>query len=107
MLKKYIIPIVMVIVIIVVIFIFAKKEKKKPVIQEPNYVELTKTIDSLNNKVEILKLQNDSLEHSIKDSKVQIVTKTKAYEKKLIDITNQPIAFDVQFFSDYLSKTNK
>lgn len=109
MYKKYLGPVILVIVgvICILISIYNFNRKKAPIKQEPNYTELKRTIDSLNNKVAVLKVKNDSISHSIKDSKIRTVIKTKEYEKKLVDVTNQPVAFDIQFFTDYLSKAAK
>lgn len=74
---------------------------------EPNYKELIEHIDSLNNELNILKSERDSLYNRIDSSKVKVTTINNWYEKELINITNQPIASDVVFFSEYLSKNSK
>ena len=40
-------------------------------------------------------------------SKIKVTVRTKEYEKKLISVTNQPIASDVEFFTNYLSQASK
>ena len=90
-----------------IIVIVTSCSKRKQVIPQPNYVKLERTIDSLNNEVNILKLQRDSITYSIKSSEVKIITNNHYYEKKLVDISNQPVASDVQFFTNYLSETSK
>lgn len=48
----------------------------------------------------------DSLRGEIKDVDSVIVKVNNWYEKELVDITNQLIASDVVFFTDYLSKVD-
>ena len=74
---------------------------------QPNYEELNNHIDSLNNKINLLKLEKDSLSEIIDSSKVKVNIIEHWYEKELINITNQSIADDVVFFTEYLSKIGK
>ena len=74
---------------------------KEPI---PNYEELVNRIDSLNSEISLLKLERDSLHNVIDSSKVKVDVIEHWYEKELTDITNQSIADDAQFFSNYLSK---
>lgn len=73
----------------------------------PNYKELVNHIDSLNSEISLLKLQRDSLHNVIDSSKVKIDVIEHWYEKGLTDITNQSIADDVVFFTEYLSEVGK
>lgn len=77
---------------------------KKPT---PNYNELVNYIDSLNSEISLLKLQRDSLHNVIDSSKVKVDVIEHWYEKELTDITNQSIADDVVFFTEYLSEVGK
>ena len=72
-----------------------------------DYQSLVNGIDSLNIELDILKLQNDSLRSVIDSSKVKVKVVEHWYEKELSDITNQSIADDVVFFTEYLSEANK
>lgn len=74
---------------------------------QSNYEELNNYIDSLNNKINLLKLEKDSLSEIIDSSKVKVNIIEHWYEKELINITNQSIADDVVFFTEYLSKIGK
>lgn len=67
---------------------------------------LIKQNDSL--KVVALDLTNkaDSLRGEIKDADSVIIEIDNWYEKELVNITNQPIAADVEFFTNYLSKVD-
>lgn len=71
------------------------------------YQSLIEKMDSLNIELDILKLQRDSLRNVIDSSKVKVEVIEHWYEKKLTDITNQPIAADVEFFTNYISKANE
>lgn len=73
----------------------------------PDYQNLTNKIDSLNVELNLLKLQRDSLLNVIDSSKIKVEVIENWYEKELVDITNQPIAADVEFFSNYISEVNK
>ena len=59
----------------------------------PDYNELVNHIDSLNSEISSSKVKVDVIEHW--------------YEKELTDITNQSIADDVVFFTEYLSEVGK
>lgn len=73
----------------------------------PDYKELTNKIDSLNSELSLLKLERDSLLTVIDSSKVKVEVIEYWYEKELTDITNQSIASDVVFFTEYLSQADK
>ena len=73
----------------------------------PNYEELVNHIDSLNGEISLLKLERDSLHNVIDSSKVKVDVIEHWYEKELTDITNQSIADDVVFFTEYLSEVDK
>lgn len=73
----------------------------------PDYKELTNKIDSLNSELNLLKLERDSLLTIIDSSKVKVEVIEHWYEKELTDITNQSIASDVVFFTEYLSQADK
>lgn len=75
--------------------------------KEPDYNELVNHIDSLNSEISLLKLQRDSLHNVIDSSKVKVNVIEHWYEKELTDITNQSIADDVVFFTEYLSEVGK
>lgn len=76
--------------------------------------------DTYRNQIEQLKAQNDSLNFvssqlthkmdslrgEIKDVDSVIVEVNNWYEKELVDINDQPIASDVVFFTNYLSKAD-
>lgn len=73
----------------------------------PNYEELVNQIDSLNSELSLLKLERDSLHNVIDSSKVKVDVIEHWYEKELTGITNQSIADDVVFFTEYLSEVGK
>ena len=79
----------------------------KTVVPNSEYQSLIERIDSLNAELDILKLQKDSLLNVIDTSKVKIKVIEHWYERELTDITNQSIADDVVFFTEYLSEVNK
>ena len=60
-------------------------------------------------KIEIRDLANtnDSILSVIATSNGKIDTIKYTYEKEFINITNQPIANDVVFFTEYLSEVGK
>lgn len=74
---------------------------------QSNYEELVNRIDSLNSEISLLKLERDSLHNVIDSSKVKVDVIEHWYEKELTDITNQSIADDVVFFTEYLSEVGK
>ena len=65
---------------------------------------LTSVNDSLILVSKELATSVDSLKNEVGKVDSVIVKTEKAYEKDFIDITNQSIAADVRFFSEYLSK---
>lgn len=99
------ISIVVILLAIVLIGSFFFKDRNTSV--NPDYQKLINKIDSLNVELNLLKLQRDSLLNVIDSSKVKVEIIENWYEKELVDITNQPIAADVEFFSNYISEVNK
>ena len=65
---------------------------------------LTNVNDSLILVSKELATSVDSLKNEVSKVDSVIVKTEKAYEKDFIDITNQSIAADARFFSEYLSK---
>ena len=78
-----------------------------PTIQYPNEDKLNSIIDSLNIAIINVEHERDSLQLVIDSSKYKIKVVEHWYEKEFIDITNQSIADDVLFYSNYLSETSK
>lgn len=80
----------------------------KPCPELPNddYKELVHSIDSLNNHISLIIKTNDSLKVVIDTTKSKIVIIQKEYEEDFIDITNQSIGDDIEFFSNYLSESH-
>jgi peptidoglycan hydrolase CwlO-like protein len=74
---------------------------------ENNYKELLKEVKVLNSKVDSIELKRDTLYKVINSSKTKIKYIDKWYEKNYIDITNQPVTNDVEFFKNYISEANK
>lgn len=72
-----------------------------------HYEELLSDMDSLSNCINSLSKEKDSLQLFIDTTKSRIDTVEYWYEKELIDIVNQPIRSDVEFFTKYLSETNE
>lgn len=99
------ISIVVILLAIVLIGGFFFKDENTSV--NPDYQNLTNKIDSLNVELNLLKLQRDSLLNVIDSSKAKVEVIENWYEKELVDITNQSIAADVEFFSNYISEVNK
>ena len=106
-LSKYWVTIIAVIIVIFVLWSSSVKRTAPIVAKQPTYQTLLYKIDSLNNEVNILRLQRDSIMGNISTSQGKLITINHEYEKKLIDITNQPIAADCRFFSEYLSENSK
>lgn len=96
-----------IVILLAIIFIgnFFFKDRNTSI--NPDYQNLTNKIDSLNIELNLLKLQKDSLLSIIDSSKVRVEIIENWYEKELVDITNQPVAADVEFFSKYISEANK
>lgn len=96
--------IVLLIVGLIVYNWFSPRKEVKPI---PNYQELVNDIDSLNKELSLLQLERDSLHNMVDSSKAKVEVIERWYEKDLIDITNQSIADDVVFFTEYLSEVGK
>lgn len=64
-------------------------------------------IDSLNNELEVIKQERDALYELVDSSQAKVEVIENWYEKELVNITNQPIASDVVFFTEYLSEAGK
>ena len=84
---------------------WACKDRNTVVI--PDNTKYEQAIDSLNKEVRKLEITNDSLISVITNSTGKIDTINYWKEKELIDITNQSIADDVVFFTEYLSEVGK
>lgn len=93
-------------ILFAIIFIVSCEKKSTPKTIDL-YKQLEQRIDSLNDSIAILTLQKDSILNSIHKSETKVITINNWYEKKLIDIDSQSVASDVEFFTDYLSKTSK
>lgn len=92
---------------IVCILCYAWFSPRKGKIQQPSYKELIIHIDSLNNELEVIKQERDALYELIDSSQAKVEVIENWYEKELVNITNQPIASDVVFFTEYLSEAGK
>ena len=66
-----------------------------------------KSIESKPNKVDSIIELNDSLQHSLDSIDIKIDSINDWYEKACSIIDNQSVDDDIDFFSKYLSKTNK
>lgn len=95
--------------LVIIYLLWYMYELERDIPQQPNnnYQELIHDLDSLNSKLDSLLLERDSLTQVIDSSKANVEYINKWYEKTLIDITNQSIASDVVFFTEYISKTDK
>lgn len=101
--------IVLVIVILITICVLFKGSKTQVPVAAPNptYQQLVHKVDSLKDEINILTLQRDSIVSTIHTSDYKVRTINHWYEKKFIDISNQPVAADIRFFSEYISQANK
>lgn len=63
--------------------------------------------DSLNMKNDSLLFQIDSLKSLDREVEKEIITIKEAYEKEFVDIINQPVAADVEFFTNYLREVSQ
>lgn len=98
---------ILTVLLIVGLVIYIWLEPRREVKPIPNYQELVNSIDSLNHELSLLKLERDSLHNAVDSSKVKVEVIEHWYEKDLITITNQSIASDVVFFTEYLSEVGK
>ena len=85
-------------------FLMDKFYRKNEELPNDDYKELVRSIDSLTNHISLISKANDSLKSVIDTTKFEIIINQENYEKDFIDITNQSIAADARFFSEYLSK---
>ena len=100
--KPFIIGATIAIIIVVVGLLL----REGPVVM-PETDKYEMTIDSLNKEIRDLANTNDSILGVIATSNGKIDTIKYTYEKEFINITNQPIANDVVFFTEYLSEVGK
>ena len=107
--SKGALEIVLVIVILITLCVLFKGSKTQVPVVTPNptYQQLVHKVDSLKDEINILTLQRDSIYNTIDNSTEKVQTINHWYEKKFTDISNQPIAADVQFFTEYISKAGK
>lgn len=80
--------------------------KDKGLKTEEEYKELVQDIDSLSSHIDTITKERDSLSTVIDTAKAKVVIIEKKYEKDYIDITNQSIRDDIEFFSDYISQND-
>lgn len=80
--------------------------KDKGLRTEEEYRELMLDIDSLSSHIDNITKERDSLSLVIDTAKSKVVIIEKKYEKDYIDITNQSIRDDIEFFSNYLSQND-
>ena len=80
--------------------------KDKGLRTEEEYRELVLDIDSLSSHINNITKERDSLSLVIDTAKSKVVIIEKKYEKDYIDITNQSIRDDIEFFSNYLSQND-
>lgn len=73
---------------------------------EEEYKELVQDIDSLSSYIDNITKERDSLSLMIDTAKAKVVIIKKKYEKDYINIANQSIRDDIEFFSDYLSQND-
>lgn len=81
--------------------------KDKGLRTEEEYRELMLDIDSLSSHIDNITKERDSLSLVIDTAKSKVVIIEKKYEKDYIDITNQSIRDDIEFFSNYLSQNDE
>ena len=80
--------------------------KDKGLRTEEEYRELVLDIDSLSSHIDNITKERDSLSLVIDTAKSKVVIIEKKYEKDYIDITNQSIRDDIEFFLYYLSQND-
>ena len=80
--------------------------KDKGLRTEEEYKELIQDIDSLSSHINNITKERDSLFTVIDTAKAKVVIIEKKYEKDYIDITNQSIRDDIEFFSNYISQND-
>lgn len=94
------------IVVTIVLMIEFYAPKDKWLRTEEEYKELVQDIDSLSSHINNITKERDSLFTVIDTTKAKVVIIEKKYEKDYIDITNQSIRDDIEFFSNYISQND-
>ena len=94
------------IVVTIVLMIEFYVPKDKGLRTEEEYKELVQDIDSLSSHINNITKERDSLSTVIDTAKAKVVIIEKKYEKNYIDITNQSIGDDIEFFSNYISQND-
>lgn len=94
------------IVVTIVLMIEFYVPKDKGLRTEEEYKELVQDIDSLSSHINNITKERDSLSTVIDTAKAKVVIIEKKYEKDYIDITNQSIGDDIEFFSNYISQND-
>lgn len=94
------------IVLIISGFFFWKKCSTGKIENDP-YNDMVHKVDSLNVKIDSLKIQRDTIFSNIDSSKQRIGLIELQYEKNFNTIINQPVDSDIKFFTDYISETFK
>lgn len=86
-------------------FLMSKLYNKPLELPNNDYKELVHSIDSLSSYITEINKTNDSLRSVIDTTKLKIIINQKEYEEDFVNITNQPIGNDIEFFSNYLSES--
>lgn len=92
--------IIYVVIFIVVIFIYYGIQNERKYIENIH----NETIDSLNNIIDSINIENDVLKQQIDSSNNNIQVIEKWYEKEYDTILTQSTDSDCLFFREYLSK---
>lgn len=83
---------------------FTSNSEKQEAVNKYKQTELV--VDSLNKELVKLSSERDTIKDKIIVTKTKLKTIKVGYEKELISITNQSIADDVHFFTEYISKVD-
>ncbi len=104
--KQYWAVFLLVILISIVgtIIFMEKYHSPKEVYTGEEYRELIHDIDSLSFHINTINKERDSLRSILDTTKSKVIIIEKEYEKDYIDITNQSISDDVEFFINYLEQ---
>lgn len=86
-------------------FLMDRFYRKNQELPNNDYKELVHSIDSLTNRISLISKTNDSLKSVIDTTKFEIIINQEKYEEDFINITNQPIGDDIEFFTKYLSES--